>query len=466
MAGRATFAAECFRQTRRKSAARCRRIVVALLLLQTLVAVALLLTRPAAADPIKGSVSAVVENGFARLVFSLGSDVESQVRVANNIVVISFDRPVDMNVDRVRQGTGAYIGAARRDPDGKAVRIALAPRVTMNSMAAGDRLYVDLLPDSWSGLPPGLPREVIEELARRARDAEKKLRQEHPPEADRKIPLVRVRIASQPTFTRYMFQLPEPTSVAADNRRDKLMLTFNGMLNFDLADAKAGLPPTLQSIDSELDQDSAVVRFTFRGKVDVRTFREDNNYVVDIGSAEVKDGRPLDAKPADELAALAADLMVKKTPPPQDLDPPQTVPAKAAPGVAEPKRAPAPAATRENAPTPAAPAAAAAAPALEKSPPAPAPPDKVVRSATPTPSVAPMPSAAAVPAGAGDVAPPPAPRRMRPARIRRLHRRRRHPSLLRRSLLRRSLLLLSRRPSRRRRPGRRPPSRARPSKSC
>jgi tetratricopeptide (TPR) repeat protein len=388
-----------------------------LLLLQMLLSVALLLPRPAAAEPVKGSVSAVVENGFARLIFMLGNDVESQVRVANNIVVISFDQPVDINVDRVRQGTGDYIGAARRDPDGKAVRIALAPRVTMNSMVAGDRLYVDLLPDSWSGLPPGLPREVIEELARRARDAEKKLRQEHPAE-DRKIPLVRVRVASQPTFTRYMFPLPEPTSVAADNRKDKLTLTFNGMLNFDLADAKAVLPPTLQSVDSELDQDTAVVRFTYRGKVDVRTFRDDNSYVVDISSAEVKDGRPLDGKPIDELASLAADLVAKKTPPPADLEAPQTVPAKAAPDAAEPKRAPAPVPARESAPP--APAAAAAPseksvpvtpperPATtEKSMPA-APTDKDMRAVAPTPFLTPMPPVAAVPAGAGYAAPPPA----------------------------------------------------------
>ena len=66
------------------------------------------------------------------------------------------------------------MSAARRDPDGKGIRIALARKVTMNSMAAGERLFVDLLPDTWTGLPPGLPRDVIEELARRAREAETK----------------------------------------------------------------------------------------------------------------------------------------------------------------------------------------------------------------------------------------------------------------------------------------------------
>jgi tetratricopeptide (TPR) repeat protein len=359
MAGRVRFAKLRSWVARRRFAPRRARAVAVLLLPQILLLAALLLPRPAAADAVKVTVSAVVENGFARLVFNLGSDVESQVRIANNIVVISFDRPVDLNVDRLREGTGDYIGAARRDPDGKAVRLALARHATMNSMLAGDRLFVDLLPDSWSGVPPGLPREMIEELARRARDAEKKLRQEHPPDRERKTALVRVRIATQPTFTRYVFHLPEPLSVTADNRKDKLTLTFNGDLNFDLADAKAALPSSLLAIDSEGDQDSATVRFMLRGKVDVRTFREDNSYVVDVGSAEIKDGQPLDARPADQLAALAADLMIKKAPPPSDAEAPQTVPAKAAPSAAEPKRPLAP--------------APAAAPVPEQATPAPAP---------------------------------------------------------------------------------------------
>jgi tetratricopeptide (TPR) repeat protein len=374
------------------------RAVTAALLLQMLILVTLCFpgAGAAAADGVKGSVSAVVENGFARLIFTLGNDVESQVRVGNNVVVISFDRQVDLNVERLREGTREYIGAARRDPDGKAVRIALARHVTMNSMLAGDRLYVDLLPDGWTGLPPGLPREVIEDLAHRARDAEKKLRQDHQVERDRKIAMVRVRIATQPTFTRYTFQMPGPTSVAVDNRKDKLTLTFNAELNFDLADAKAALPAALQSIDSELDQDTAVVRFMYRGKVDVRTFREDNSYVVDIGSAEIKNGQPLDAKPTDQLAALAADVLVKKTPPPADTERPQAVPAKAVAGAAEPKRPPVPAAPRDNT----RPAAAAAAP----------PPEKTIPAAAP-PARPPASPAAVIPTGTGDAAPssPPAP---------------------------------------------------------
>ena len=55
-------------------------------------------------------------------------------------------------------------------------------------MAAGERLFVDLLPESWTGEPPGLPREVVEELARRAREAERQARQQAALEAQRQVP--------------------------------------------------------------------------------------------------------------------------------------------------------------------------------------------------------------------------------------------------------------------------------------
>ena len=117
MAGRVRIVEVCCRQARRMFAPRRARTVAVLLSLQTLMLVLFpLFARPAAADAVKGAVTAVVENGFARLVFSLGNDVESQVRVGNNVVVITFDRQVDLNVERLRDGTGDYIGAARKTP--------------------------------------------------------------------------------------------------------------------------------------------------------------------------------------------------------------------------------------------------------------------------------------------------------------------------------------------------------------
>src|SRR5207244_10533140 len=93
-----------------------------------------------------------------------------------------------------------YVASARIAPGGAAVRLSLARRVTINPMTAGERLFVDLLPDSWTGAPPPLPSEVVRELSERARAAERALRQQKADDAARKRPPVRVKASVQPTF--------------------------------------------------------------------------------------------------------------------------------------------------------------------------------------------------------------------------------------------------------------------------
>ena len=159
-------------------------------LLQLLLLAALLLLYPSAARaaPVNGQVSVATSNGYARLVFTLSEETDAEVRLANGIVIIQFKQPVEISVDRIPIGAPNYVGAARRDPDGTGVRLALNRKVTVNSMAAGEKLFVDLLPEDWTGLPPGLPQDVVEELARRARDAEKKARQKLSAAQQRTLP--------------------------------------------------------------------------------------------------------------------------------------------------------------------------------------------------------------------------------------------------------------------------------------
>ena len=103
----------------------------------------------------RGEASVTTTGGYGRIVIRTGAEVESQVRMTGGILVIQFRQPVDVPVDRLGAAASEYIGAARRDPDGRALRFALAQKVKLSSMAAGDRLFVDLLPESWTGEPPG-----------------------------------------------------------------------------------------------------------------------------------------------------------------------------------------------------------------------------------------------------------------------------------------------------------------------
>ncbi|MEH2499348.1 putative negative regulator of RcsB-dependent stress response [Bradyrhizobium sp. AZCC 1678] len=233
-------------------------------------------------DPVRGEATFTSGGGFARLVLKLAEDVESEVSTAGSIIIIHFKRPVDIPVDKLSDAVPDYVGSARRDPDGTAIRLSLARRATVNTMTAGERIFVDFLPDSWTGPPPSLPAEVIRELAARARAAERALRAQMAVNAAKKRPPVRVRASVQPTFVRFVFEMPDGVNVSSVLNDQKLTLQFNSVLNFDLADAKVAAPPNIASINQRADVDSSAVDLVLIGEVDVHSFREEKNYVIDV----------------------------------------------------------------------------------------------------------------------------------------------------------------------------------------
>jgi tetratricopeptide (TPR) repeat protein len=383
------------------------RTIVIFLLLQVLLLLAALASFPGAAraEMMKGDVSVSTNGGYARLIFTFPEENEADVRLANGIIVISFKKPAELAVDRIAAGASAYVGVARRDPDGTGVRLALKRKVTVNSMAAGERLFVDLLPDNWVGVPPGLPQEVIDHLARRAREAEKKARQALLLARQRALPPIKVRLGNNPTFTRFVFELPEPIPVAVDQDKDKLTLLFDAPLRFDLIDVKAALPPMVSAITAEPGEDAVEVRFTLKGKVDVRSFREDTNFVLDLTASTAPAGVAVLAQPGElpGLSPLPPDgksgtpAKAPATAPARPDERKDAVPAPAPPPSADakPTREAAPAPPPSTAPPPPLPVdtrPATAPPALE--------PAKIDEAAVPPPQ-----KPAAPPAGA--IAPKP-----------------------------------------------------------
>jgi tetratricopeptide (TPR) repeat protein len=371
---------------------------------------------PAAAAPakapLKATLAVTVSDGYARLVFSSDQYIEATTKVAGHVLIITFKQPVDVAVDRVPELASDYIGAARRDPDDTAIRMALAQDVTVNAMDAGEKLFIDLLPSSWTGPPPGLPQDVVTELARRARDAERQLQRERELTQAKYVAPIRVHVASLPTFTRYVFDVTGGTAVAADRAKDRLVLNFSAPLTFDLADAQAALPNGVQAIDSEIDKDASLVRFVFSANLDLRTFRDESGYVVDVvksddPSAHAGAPAPKSANggpPSPEAAAAAINATASgqnaapvEPPSPRRIGPSSALPNPAAyalaQGIVMPSAQPAPPATS---PLPAAPPMAQSVPAV---PPAP------LQTASPVALSAPPAPPVPAPAGQGVAAP-------------------------------------------------------------
>ncbi|MGH6979638.1 MAG: hypothetical protein ACREFC_00375, partial [Stellaceae bacterium] len=340
-------------------------------------------------DAVRASIKIDTSAGYGRFVFTFSDDVDASVHTTGNVLIVSFGKPVMVPIDRIPAQAPDYVSAARRDPDGKSIRLALTRKVKVNSVIAGEKYFVDLLPEGWIGDPPGLPQDVIAELVRRAKEADRLERLARQSAEPKKPQAVTVRVASQPTFTRYVFDIPDRTTVAVDRAKDRLTLSFDTPIVFDLTDAMAALPPTVAAINTELEQDSSLVHFGFLSKVDLRTFRDGKAYVVDVVDA-AEDKADKRAKAARQSAAFP-----KLAPESENGPPPDATEMPAQPATADkPVRTPAPAIAA------AAPVPAASAPATPN--PATANPTKV------NPAMSDSAKAEPVPQAQGAVVPPPA----------------------------------------------------------
>lgn len=270
-------------------------------------------TNSARAEPVRGEATLTAQSGYARMVLQFQEDVPTEVTVAGAILVIQFSKPVAVPIDLLAESVPSYVGSVRRDPDGTAIRMALTQKVRVNVMTAGERVFIDLLPEKWTGLPPALPAEVVKELSERAIAAERALRIQRMAEEAKKRPPVRVRASVQPTFVRFVFEMPDGVSVSSSLAADKFSLSFTSPLTFDLADAKIAMPANIHSINQKIEGETSRIDIAMIGEADVHAFREDKNYVVDVAFEQGQKSKA--ARSLPKALSTPADKAVEIVPP-------------------------------------------------------------------------------------------------------------------------------------------------------
>ena len=129
-----------------------RRVLAVFVVLEALLLVALTLAFGGSAhaeDRVKGELGVFTDGGFIRLAFRFDQEIPTTIRAGFPIMVVTFKKPVTVSVGKLTTDSNGLISAARLDPDGTAIRIALSQKVKVNTIPAAERLYVDLLPENW-----------------------------------------------------------------------------------------------------------------------------------------------------------------------------------------------------------------------------------------------------------------------------------------------------------------------------
>jgi len=255
------------------------------------------------ADGVTAEATGYTDKGYGRLVLTFSQEIKTKVRVENNIVIVDFGQPVNVAVNKLADRLPGYVQLVRRDPDMTAIRLALASKVTVNVMEASEKLFVDLLPNDWVGLPPGLPTEVVDELARRARVAEKQAMMNRT--GPRKVwAPVKMRYALAPTFSRFSFEMSEPVKVVSQRDGQEFRLTFDAPVKVDFGEVYAKLPGSVVGLDADYQSDMTVVKIVLAPGAEPRSFQEDAAFVVDVMPAEKK--APVDIESAAKVMQDAA----------------------------------------------------------------------------------------------------------------------------------------------------------------
>ncbi|RZA13011.1 MAG: hypothetical protein EOP02_29155 [Proteobacteria bacterium] len=269
------------------------------------------LATPTLAQVPQGQLLATQEDGYGRLVLSfpdLDKLPEYTLRLENGVLSIEFAEKVSVVLPDVGSTMPDYLSVARTDPDGQGLRLGLRAAFNFNRIDAGEKLFIDLLPATWQGMPPPLPQAVIDQLAERSRLAAIRAEQERKAADVLSLkPAATVRIGRNPTFLRLQFDWSVPTKGDYLQDGELALVTFDWPVGVDMRDLTLDLPPEIASVESTTNADGSTVALTLAKGVKPRFYENSpRQFVLDIDIA----GEGLPAFDLGSVQEMAGILIV------------------------------------------------------------------------------------------------------------------------------------------------------------
>ena len=282
---------------------------------------------PALADrPVQMSFSE--SPGYARITakWADGDAVAPRVsaRVSNQVLILSFDEKVTINLDKLKDSLPAWAAVTLMDPDGMTARIGLkqTPRLAVSTSA--DLVAVDLIPESVSANPPKLVSPLI---AKRAAEADARRTAAIAPPAP--LEPLEVRGSHSGDSSRVAFYWDKKTTHrVVSETPGELRLQFSKRAKPDLAYLRITPPPNLASFEGENTDKGYLVTIKSKDQLPLKAFLEGDTLVVDIS-------KPLPPETAQDKTKVTPPPARPASPPKEQggaisLTPPPTQPAAVA----------------------------------------------------------------------------------------------------------------------------------------
>jgi hypothetical protein len=255
-------------------------------LLMAVLAALLLAAAPVLADE-RAKLFATAEQGYGRIIVEFPDRLDLppyKVKLDNGVLAITFTEPVKLVLPDVAVTLAEFVAIGRVDPDNRGIRFGLRSSANIHSMEAGEKLFIDLLPATWQGLPPSLPQAVVAQLTDRAKNAAVRAEKEKKAaEALASHPAATVSIGRNPTFIRVQFDWNVDVDAKYGQDGITSTLNFSWPVPIDLLDLEADLPAELQAAVNKINADGSDVVLTLAPKVVPRFYAlSPRQFIIDI----------------------------------------------------------------------------------------------------------------------------------------------------------------------------------------
>lgn len=218
---------------------------------------------PARAD----SLNVNTNGGYARLLFALTPQAHATASVTAGVLTIAFDRKIAADPTTLAQTLPALVGSARVDADGKTYHFALAQPARVHSSASGEKIAIDLLPESFTGTPPDLPQPPVR----------------GPVAVDpSKLDPLKVRSGAYQHFTRIVFDWPKTVPYAVYPGSGKLTMRFEALARPDFSALVKQAPPWVKNAAWHVEGKGIVVAFETDQASGYHDFRDGARIVLDV----------------------------------------------------------------------------------------------------------------------------------------------------------------------------------------
>src|SRR5258705_7800563 len=227
-------------------------------------------TAPLAASPKADSVTVDTAQGYARMLFTFATPSPGSATVADGVVTIRLGRPITTNIDTFTESLGPYVSSGRRDRDGLTYRFALKNPVSLHNSTQVNQTAVDLVPESFKGVPPELPPPPPPLV-----------KGKELPDLT-KLPVIKLRVGEYSNFTRLVFDWPTVVAYTAYPGQGRISVRFETAAKPDFSVLETRSPAWVKSAGWHLDGSATVVEFETDAESSFPDFRHGSKIAIDV----------------------------------------------------------------------------------------------------------------------------------------------------------------------------------------